>query len=149
MKNLMQKIAAPLILATAGVIGCVTPAHPSFEISLEPIKPSQVTISEKSKGVDLKNGFFAESYSVFDDIHLITQVYLREVILKKTDKGYEGVKTNIYHTTPTEIYDGTFDLLCKDMDINEDKFLKKTETQSFLDMTYNAMRKVIWVEDDE
>ena len=148
MKNLFQKLKlAPLVLA-AGIVGCVTPS-PHLEIKVEPINPVQLIVPEKPNWIDLRNGFNTESYSVFKDIHLMTQVYLKEAILKKTDNGYEGIKTHSYHTTPTKIYDGTFDLLCKDIDLNEDKLLKKTETNLFLDMVYNSMHKVIWIDSDE
>jgi hypothetical protein len=147
MKNLTQKIGA-LVLAGAGLVGCATQPspiptqqeNPAPIVSQIPIKPSQ-------KGIDLRNGFYAESYSVQDNINLITEVFFGEAILKKTEKGYTGIKTQIYHTTPSEKYDNKFDEFCRKID-NGDRFLGEMETEHFLDNFYDDMFKIIWVEDE-
>jgi len=146
MKNLIQKIA-PLVLATAGIVGCAT-YHPT-QVLIEPVKQTPVISPSKinNQGIDLKNGFFAESYLTVDEVDLITQIALGEAILQKTDKGYKGIKTHSYHTTPSEIFDNTFDKFCGAID-NGDKFLTEMETEHFLDFLYDSMHKIIWVEDE-
>jgi len=146
MRNLIQKIT-PLILAGAGIVGCAT-SHPT-QVLTEAIKPNPIISSSKTndKGIDLKNEFFTESYKVTDNILLLTEVFLGESMLKKTKEGYEGVETHSYHTTPTEIFDRTYDEFCEAID-NGDKFLTEIETERFLDKVYEARYGMIWAEDE-
>ncbi len=147
MKNLIQKIA-PLVLATAGIIGCVTTHNPT-SILTEPVNPASVVSPSKvnERGIDLRNGFFAESYLVVDDINLITRIFLGETILKKTDNGYKRIRTNAYN--PPEIFDNTYDGFCKTID-NGDKFLTETETEYFLSRLYYDTHKIDdWLEIEE
>ncbi len=127
----MKKIA-PLVFVGAGIFGCATQPQ---------VKPSTlVPIREEvGKWIDLKNGFSAESYKVHDNILLLTEVFLGEVFLKKTDKGYEGIKTYSYHTTPTEKFDRTYDEFCETIDNGGDKFLTEMETLSFMNRVYQSI----------
>jgi len=148
MKNLIQKLAlAPLVLTAAGIIGCAT-SQPT-QIATQPVNPTPIVSQSKAnqKGIDLRNGFFAESYSVQDNINLITEAFFGEAILRKTEKGYTGIKTQIYHTTPSEKYDNKFDEFCRKID-NGDKFLGEMETEHFLDNFYDSIYSVIWIEDE-
>lgn len=148
MKNLIQKLGlAPLVLAAAGIVGCAT--YQPIQAT-EPAKSTPVVVPQtekKSKGIDMRNGFFAESYSVTDNIDLLTQAFFGEAILVKTEKGYKGKKTMLYRTTPSEKFDAKYDEFCRKID-NGDKFLGEMETERFLDNFYDDMFKIIWVEDE-
>jgi len=149
MKNLLQKIKkiAPLVLAGAGILGCAT--YPPEKPPIFPINQNPIVSQNKTNyWVDLKNGFSAESYKVHDNVLLLTEVYLGESFFIKTEEGYEGVKTSKYHTTPTEVFDTTYDEFCRAIDNGGDKFLTEMETLFFIDRVYKSLYEVQWVEEE-
>jgi len=147
MNTLIKKIA-PLVLVGAGIFGMVRCATQPSKISTPTQEQIQSSpIKKNDRWVDLKNGFSAESYKVHENILLVTEAYLGESMLIKTGENYEGIKTNKYHTTPTEVFDSTYDEFCRAID-NGDKFITEMETELFLNEIYTSMEKIIWLEEE-
>jgi hypothetical protein len=146
MGNLIGKIAL-LTLVGAGLVGCATysptlPNEPTPNIS-------QIIPQGKPKGIDLRNGFFAESYKTGDLLDLIASIKVGEVLLKKINGVYEATETRTYHTTPSDKWNNIFDRVCFDADNLEPyRFITEEEAWSLFDKTYEEVsRGVQWVED--
>ena len=160
MKSLIQRVVSgigkriiPLALAGAGIIGCATystPLKPSAELdSIEPTT-SNYSKTDMTNLIDLGNGYFARTDKAAWDIDLINSALLSEVILKKTDNGYNKRNTGLYSNE--EIWNSTFDQSCKFADANKDYILEEDEVGELLDLTYESIEErkneIIWVEEE-
>jgi hypothetical protein len=166
MKNLIQKLklgrvvkkAAPLVLALTGIAGCAT--YPSVSttysdnvIDYEVEKPAASDSSGLSKKdlLDLRNGYFARTDKAVDGIDLAASALLGEVILQKTDKGYDKINTKRYLLSDDKDWNNMFYQACKTADANPDFILEEDEVNELLDLIYEAIfnpDKIIWVDEE-
>lgn len=146
MKNLIKKLA-PVFLAGALISGCTTVTS-NFTIEETTTPNSFSELKPRVKGIILGNGYFAESYRVFDDLDLITSYTVGEKFLQKTDKGYVGESTGNYLQS-ADVWNDFYDDICLFADTNGDNIITEKEIQTFLDLTYEHMKDSLgWVVDN-
>ena len=115
MKNLVQKVAIPLILIGTMLSGCVT--------------------IHSNKPIKLVDGFSAESKLVNKKLKLIALFSSGQVTLEKTDKGYIGKRTGLYLET-LEMFNFFYNQACRLADGDKDKNVTKSEANNGLDEVY-------------
>lgn len=125
--SLIKKIVAPLV-----IMGMLA---------------GPISAENKLKAIGLRNGYSAESSVVAYDLDLITSALLGEVILFRTKQGYEIKMTDQYDITPSDIWNNTYDNVCKSAN-PMDNLITTSEAQNLLDSTYDTMMAPMWVEDD-
>lgn len=136
MGNLAQKIAT-LTLIGAGLVGCAT-YQPKAESPKEQEASSPIIIP----GIDLGNGYHAESYFVEDMIDTLTGVRTGEVTIKANQEGldYKIIKikeTSRYDLTSPDKWACAYNDVCKALD-KGDKFISEAEVQKYINQMFEV-----------
>jgi len=91
-------------------------------------------VQSQGEGVDLKNGYAAESYVTLGKLDLATAAVIGEVSPRKTTGGYELVPNERYNRAKPAEWDFWYAMVCKAADNkDEDKFITNGEAQAYLD----------------
>jgi len=150
-KGLLKGLA-PIVLAGAGLAGCVTYQPKIVDVS-EPMPIASNTAEHVSKapekGIDMGNGYSAESRDVSYELSQLALMQLGEITATVKQVGWdyeidETSETQRYGATPEKVYNETLSYICSKVDGNGDKFIGESEVQDYLNKTHG----LIWFEDD-
>lgn len=134
----IQRVALPVILAGAGLIGCATysPTLPKLQEKKSEPKIDFVA----NQGIDLGNGYHVESLEVAHEIDLLTALQKGEIkaIVRKFEGNYKIEQlgqTSKYDTTPIEEWNNAYKEICDSVD-NGDRLICESEIQRYLDKKF-------------
>jgi hypothetical protein len=127
MNNLVKRIIAPIILSAA-IIGCST--FPNYQ----PVE------------LGTKDGYYAESQTVLDELDLITRARVGEVTLEKRGNEYVWKETGRYLQS-AEVWNSMFDSVCRSADKKGNKHITNSEAQDLLNLTYRAIVEPVPTQD--